>query len=308
MTKRPKARKLLNRAMMQSAAKLHYIEGLSQLEVSRRMEVSTATVSRLLGLAREEGIVRIEVVELDGTDELQDRLSAALGLKTVRVTEGGKMALGAQAGSLLLEAGLAPGGVVAIGWGRTVQSVIAAGLPGLPGVMVVPTTGGLNETASHFQINEFVRMAAEQMGGKPQFLHAPSVVSPELHEVLIRDPGTARLIGHWDCVGAAILGVGSIQRGSSIGASTGFEPEDAQRVAGDVVRHYFDAEGHEIPWPGQKYLMSISRAQLRRVSMSIGVATGPEKAGAIIGAVRSGMINALVTDNRTAGHILEALE
>lgn len=307
MAKRPRARKLLNRAMMQSAAKLHYVEGLSQLEVSRRMEVSTATVSRLLGLAREEGIVRIEVVELDEADDLQDRLSAALGLKAVRVTEGGRTALGAQTGSLLLEAGLAPGRVIAVGWGRTVQSVIAAGLPSLPGVLVVPATGGLNETASHFQINEFVRMAAEQMGGSPQLLHAPSVVSPELHEVLIRDPGTAQLIGYWDCVGAAILGVGSFQHGST-GAGIGFDPEYAGQVVGDVVRHYFDADGHEIPWPGQKHLMSISRAQLRRIPLSIAVATGWEKTDAIIGAVRSGIINALVTDSWTAGHILEALE
>ncbi|RNF33575.1 sugar-binding transcriptional regulator [Paracoccus methylarcula] len=307
MTKPPKTGKLLNRTLMHAAAKLHYIEGLSQVEVSRRMEVSTATVSRLLGLAREEGIVRIQVMDLDAADAMGEKLCSALGLKAVRVTESDKpAALSAQVGSLLLEARLGPGSVIAIGWGRMVQSVISAGFPRLPDVVVVPTTGGMHETASHFQINEFVRMAAEQTGGEARFLYAPSMVSPELHAVLIRDPGAARLIAQWARVDAAIMGIGLFQRGGA-GADIGFDPDDAERVAGDVVRHYVDARGNEIRWPGQDNLMSISREQLRRIPLSIGAAVGREKAGAIIGAARSGMIKALVTDTRAAGRILELL-
>ncbi|RMC37804.1 sugar-binding transcriptional regulator [Paracoccus alkanivorans] len=308
MTKRPKPGKLLNRTLMHAAAKLHYIEGLSQVEVSRRMEVSTATVSRLLGLARQEGIVRIQVAELDEADVLGEKLCAALELKAVRVVESDKAAaLNSQVGSILLGAGLRPGSVIAIGWGRTVQSVISAGLPKLPDVVVVPTTGGMHETASHFQINEFVRMAAEQTGGEARFLYAPSMVSSELHAVLLRDPDAARLIGLWERVDAAILGIGLFQR-DGVGADIGFATGEAGRVAGDVVRHYFDADGNEMRWPGQDNLMSISRAQLRRVPLSIGAAIGREKAGAIIGAARSGMINALVTDSRTAAQILDALQ
>lgn len=308
MTKRPKASKLLNRRMMHTAAKLHYVEGLSQVEVSRRMEVSTATVSRLLGLAREEGIVRIQVVDLEETDVLGEKLRDALGLKAVRVTETGKAAaLSSQVGTLLLEAHLAPGSVVAIGWGRTIQSVISAGLPKVSDVIVVPTTGGMHETASHFQINEFVRMAAEQMGGEPHFLYAPSMVSPELHSVLTRDPGTARLIQQWAEVDAAIMGVGIFQTHRT-DTDIGFSASEAEHIAGDVVRHYFDIEGREMRWPGQDNLMSISRAQLARIPTSIGVAMGQDKAEAIIGAARSKMINTLVTDTRAASRILELLD
>lgn len=138
-----KTGKLLNRRMMHTAAKLHYSEGLSQLEVSRRMEISTASVSRLLGLAREEGIVRIQVVDLDEIDTLGEKLREILSLKEVRVVEGGRAAgFSSEVGSLLLEAKLRPGSVIAVGWGRTVQAVIAAELPKIPNVLVVPTTRG----------------------------------------------------------------------------------------------------------------------------------------------------------------------
>mgnify|MGYP000229923819 FL=1 len=308
MTKRVKPHKLLNRHMMHTAAKLHYLEGLSQVEVSRRMEVSTATISRLLGLARDEGIVRIQVLDLDEADGLGNKLAAALGLKSVRVTESDKaVALSTQVGALLIEANLAPGAVVAIGWGRTIQSVISAGLPKVPEVVVVPMTGGMHETASHFQINEFVRMAAEQMGGEPRFLYAPSMVSPELHSVLLRDPRTAQLIDLWARVDVAIVGLGAYLRDGT-NTSMGFSAAEATRVSGDVVRHYFDREGCEIRWPGQENQMSIGRAQLERIPLSIGVAMGREKAASIIGAARSGMINALVTDTRAASQVLDLLE
>ncbi|MDD7972019.1 sugar-binding transcriptional regulator [Roseinatronobacter alkalisoli] len=306
--KRAKPGKLLNRRMMHTAAKLHYLQGLSQVEVSRRMDISTATTSRLLGLAREEGIVRIRVLDLDEFDGLSDKLAEALRLKSVRVTESGKAAaLSTQVGTLLDEAKLAPGSVVAIGWGRTIQSIISAGLPKLPEVEVVPMTGGMHEAASHFQINEFVRMAAEQTGGAARFLYAPFMVSPELHSVLIRDPRTAQVIELWARVEAAIVGIGAYVR-DGIQTEVGFSEDEVERVVGDVIRHYFDSQGREIRWPGQENQMSIARAQLERIPLSIGVAMGREKAMSIIGAARSGMINSLVTDTATASEILGLLE
>lgn len=303
MTRRPTGSRLL----MHTAARLHYLEGASQLEVSRRMQVSTATVSRLLAQAREDGIVRIHVADLYETDEIGDQLCAALKLRAVRVVESDKVAaLASSVSALLTDAALSAGSVVAIGWGRTVKSVVAAGLPNIPDVVVVPTTGGMHETASHFQINEFVRTAAERMQGGACFLHAPSLASAELRSVLKKDPDTARVLKYWSRVDAAILGIGDFQR-AAINRDV-FESDDAHRVVGDVVRHYFNENGQEIRWRGQDNLMAISRDQLRRVPLSIGVAIGKEKARAALGAARSGMINTLVTDTRVARLMLDQLE
>ena len=52
-------------------------------------------------------------------------------------------------------------------------------------------------------------------------------------------------------------------------------------------------------------MIAASVAQLRKVGLSIGVAATVEKAAGIVAAVRSGMINALVTDTTTALAVLE---
>lgn len=308
MSESPKPTRLMNRSLMQTAARLHYVEGVSQMETARRMQVSTATVSRLLSRARDEGIVRIQVIDLDDADAIGDRLRAALPLRRVRVLESDRVAaLASQVGALLVEAALPRGAVIAVGWGRTVQSVISTGLPELPGTVVVPTTGGMHQTASHFQINEFVRMAAEQMKAEPRLLYAPSLPSQDLRAALLRDPQIAHVVACWDRVDAAIVGIGAFRSAASR-HEVGFPEDQAERVAGDVVRHYVDVTGAEIAWPGRARLIAMDCAQLRRVPLGIGVATGRDKADAIIGAARSRMINALVTDTRTAGAVLDALD
>jgi DNA-binding transcriptional regulator LsrR (DeoR family) len=74
------------------------------------------------------------------------------------------------------------------------------------------------------------------------------------------------------------------------------------------VRNYFDDAGGEIVWPGRENLIAIARAQLSRIPLAVGVAAGVEKARAILGAARSGMVNALVIDLRAAQAMMEVLD
>jgi DNA-binding transcriptional regulator LsrR (DeoR family) len=80
------------------------------------------------------------------------------------------------------------------------------------------------------------------------------------------------------------------------------------RAAGDVLLRYFDANGRMVPWKDQSKLLAISTEQLRQVPLLIGLAASPLKAVSVIGAARSGLINALATDSRTAMKILDTLK
>ena len=71
-----------------------------------------------------------------------------------------------------------------------------------------------------------------------------------------------------------------------------------------MIRHYFDADGRLVDWDGEARMIAASPAQLRRARLVIGAAVGVEKTEAILGAVRAGLVNALVTDVRTADALL----
>ena len=298
--------------MLHSVAKLHYEGELSQVQIAKQLGLSTATISRLLQRARAEGIVRIEVRDIFAPDQLGERLAGELGLSQVVVVDappsGVLQALSVPLSRMLLAADLRKGSVLMIGWGRTVSAVIDAGLPQLPGIEVVPSAGGMQQHALHFQSNEFSRRAAEVTGGVPHFIHAPYLPNAEALDFFLADSSVQESVALWDRLDAAIVGIGlpyGLERPTT-GAPQHLDPDLAD-AAGDVVRHYFDRAGRVIDWRGEGQMIAVSCAQLRAAKLVVGIAVGEVKVPSIIGAARAKLINALVTDTRTAEVVLDAL-
>jgi len=298
---------------LHAVAKLHYEADLSQVEIAKRLKLSTATISRLLRRAKEEGIVRIQIRDLATPSDLDHELTCRLGLRHAAIVEfadeGNLAALAGPVGTLLKGALLGPGSVVAIGWGRAVREVLQARLPRIPGVITVPATGGMQQPAPHFQIGEFVRMAAEQMGGTPRFIHAPYLPSRMSRDALLGDATTAEHLALWDRIDVALVGIGMPHAGDAGQGRlqvTHHEQALVQAV-GDVIRHYYDLDGNLLPWDGETRLVAVSPAQLRAVPLVVGVAASTSKAAAILGAIRAKLINALVTDMRTAQAVLDLI-
>ena len=75
------------RTLMHMVAKLHYESDMSQVEIARKLDVSTATISRLLNKARAAGIVRIEVIGLSSPENMTADLIKRLGLKHAYVVD-----------------------------------------------------------------------------------------------------------------------------------------------------------------------------------------------------------------------------
>ncbi|HEY0125476.1 MAG TPA: sugar-binding domain-containing protein [Rhizobium sp.] len=293
-------------------AKLHYQSDMSQVDIAKKLGLSTATVSRLLQKARLAGIVRIEVIDLSPSEDLSAALIDGLKLRNATVIDTPSSnvlsALAPPVGSMLQQAGLHSGSTLGIGWGRAVREVTLAGLPQLPGIVTIALNGGMQQAAAHFQINEFVRQAAEQMGGLPHFLHAPYISSAELRDAFLADPTVQQVTSLWNRLDAAIVGVGLTHAANPSEATAALPGEKAlSHAAGDVLRHYVTEAGEILHWDGEERMIAASPEQLRQVPLCIAVAATPAKAPGIIGAARSGMINALVTDANTAQAILDRL-
>ncbi len=303
-----------SRTLLHTVARLHYEQDMSQRDIARQMELSTATVSRLIRRARDEGIVRIEISEFIEPDSLASQVATALKLKQVAIAPtapepGAMAALAEPVARLLKEAPLGPGTVLGLGWGRTVWEVLQVGLPAFPGTTTVPLSGGIPEAARHFQIGEFARLAAAQINGNPRFVHAPYLLSDEARNALVKDPAISGSVGLWDRIDVALVGIGRPHGGDKTSGGAAMTPDDPalDHAAGDVLQRYFDADGKMVPWSNQHKLLAISTAQLQRIPLLIGLAVSPLKAVSIIGAARSGLINALATDSRTAMRVLEWL-
>ncbi len=301
-----------SRTLLHTVARLHYEKDLSQRQIAEQMKLSTATVSRLIRRAREEGIVRIEIRDFVSSADLAIELREALGLEHVSIAPsapaaGTMAALADPTGRLLREMKLGPRSVLGLGWGRSVWEILKVGLPTIHGVTTVPLCGGIPEAAPQFQIGEFVRLAAAQLGGTPKFLHVPNLLSLEARNALASDPRIRETLDLWDRLDAVIVGIGRPHGGTRSAGDTAMTPKDPaiDHAVGDVLLRYFDANGRRVSWRDEALLFAISPEQLTRVPLRIGAAVSQAKAISIVGAARSGLINALATDTSTAAHVLQ---
>jgi DNA-binding transcriptional regulator LsrR (DeoR family) len=301
--------------LLYRAATLYYSEDATQAEIASRLGLSRPTVSRMLAEARSRGLVRIEVrrpQRLD-TDAIADQVRQALGLKRVWVSPDSQgeppgAALARQVRLALGEAEVGTGDGVLVSPGRTIWEISHYPMPSLPGAIVAPTAGGMDEPEAYYQTNEITRLFAANTGGQPWFLYAPAMPGPDLYDLLLREPTLQRVFDLWGRARVALLGVGAplTSRKSHPSVLPKHLPAMAASV-GDICLRPYNRLGEEIPFPGSNHLVSMELESLGRLDWAIAVATGPIKAMSIIAGARGGHLNCLVTDSETATAILDEL-
>jgi DNA-binding transcriptional regulator LsrR (DeoR family) len=293
-------------AVVLTAAYLYYVEGRSQDEVARQLSVSRSTVSRLLAEARQTGVVRIEVAA-PPVEGLAAELADQLGLERVYLAPGvaapddpGPM-LAKAVGEALVDSELHAGDALLVSWGRATWSVSGVELPAIPGVVVVPALGGLNDEQPWVQTNEIARRLAARLQGSVLLLHAPAVPSDTLRASLLTDESIRAALTRWDDAAVILFGIGAWAHAQPEPPSIlSLDQKTLEGSAGDVVARLFDLEGKRVPYAAEDRLLGITTAQLARIRRRIAVAVGIHKVDAIIGAARSGLIDVLVTDVITA--------
>lgn len=293
-------------------ATLYYEEGRNQAEIAELLGISRATVSRLLAEARAQGIVHIEIRDPAASEleKLATALAERLGLRRVLVTPS---VLGALPGAVLApavarmleDAALRPEDALLVSSGATMFEISQERLIPLPGVLVAPTVGGMDEPEEYYQTNEITRRLAVNAGANPVLLHAPIQPGGDLYRFLQEDPGIKRVMELWQRARCALLGIGLPPRlRASLPSVLRSSGVDLTTAEGDISTRTFDETGRPVSFPGAERMFAMELTELRRIPHAVGVAIGTGKAKAITAAALAGYINRLVTDAATAHAIL----
>ncbi len=301
------------------AARLYYEDGLTQQRIANELGVSRPTVSRLLAQAREEGIVHVTVADpSDARGDVEAQLVETFALRQAVVAIGEgldreqlRRRIGLTAAGYLQRT-LYEGLRIGIGWGRTLQATIEAlDIERLVDIHVLPLIGGLGQLSVSFQVNELARRLAEAFDGDWQAFYAPAFVAdPQARDALSRHTDAWRVIETWDSLDMALVGIGyfAFQRKSSMFFAEYMDESllqslEEQEAVGDLCGRFFDIHGKQCtPESG---VIGISLEQLRALDQVIGIAGGEEKVPAILGALRGGYLDVLITDSVTAQAVLE---
>jgi|HigsolmetaGSP17D_1036251.scaffolds.fasta_scaffold00090_20 Transcriptional regulator, contains sigma factor-related N-terminal domain len=293
----------------------YYVGNLTQQEIGDRLGLTRLRVNKIIGQARMDGSVRIEVrLPLASCVALEEELAARYGLAEVAVVpavpgyEDQQRVIGEAAGAMLSRL-MADGQSIGIGWGRTLSASVASlGRRRLPASRVVSLMGGLTR-GSGTNTFEVATRLAEAIGGECHYLAAP-IYCPSEHSRndLLTHYGLADVMRRARAVDIALVSCGDVSSHSLL-ATTQTVREyqhdlEALGTVGDLLGTFLDARGQPIPHRLNQCVMALSPQELKAVAHSILASGGLNKAPVVHAILTGGYVNRLVTDEDCARAIL----
>jgi deoxyribonucleoside regulator len=304
-------------------AQMYYLDGLKQEDIANQIGISRSLISMILTEAKESGIVEITVRDPFLNDDELSRLLASHHPRTsftVIPTSSrdatARRKLVAQRAADILARSIEGGEVVGLAWGRTCHELVHAFRPAGEKLelSIVPLIGGSSQTAPYFQINEMVRVLAERSGGTPFFIHAPALVSNRKERDLYMNGSTLQAIRQrWKKIDVLVSAIGALgsehpDRESYLGEAEVQRDVVQQDAVGDICARYFDRRGKFIRDDYYDRVVGVPVEDLQGAKTAICMASGVEKAEAIVGALETGVAKQLVLDEPTARAALELMQ
>jgi deoxyribonucleoside regulator len=300
------------------AAKLYYEHQLSQKEISKKLGVSRPTVSRLLQQARDNGIVKIEIID---QAEIGTKLEAALikkfRLKKVVVVPNDnddikiiKKRLG-KAAVLMVDKLISEGTILGISWGTTMQQVAQQVSPRrVKNMVVVQLNGGISRAELDTHASEIAKTIGESYRAVPYLMPLPAVVdNANLKKAILSDKNISRTLDLGRKADIALFTVGSFGFNSVLVKAEYFEPNEVDELlqsgaVGDICSRILKADGTICSNDLNNRTIGIELEELKKKQYSIAVAGGKDKLIAIQAGLKGKWFNSLITDEWIASELL----
>jgi len=304
--------------LLAEVASLYYENELTQEEIARKLGISRSNVSRLLAEAKQKGVVEIRInYPWETSPSLQMELMNRFNLRVARVLKADRMGykrilrgLGALA-ARYLEGILNNASILAIGWGTALYEVVNALRPRQLGIEIVQMIGAIGSGDPLIDGPELARELAKTLGGRYRYLHAPLIVrDEEVQKAFLREQRISETLELAKGADIALVGIGSVDPSVSSLLRAGYIDEEGLEAirrcgaVGDICARQFDIQGNVLDIELNRRVVGIDIESLKRIDCVMGVAGGMPKAPAILGALRGGFVNVLITDNRVAQEVL----
>jgi len=299
-------------------ARKYFLDGMQKSEIALEFGISRFKVARLLEEAKSAGIVRIWVdlpteVDVGLGEELARRygLRQVIVAKSVEDLPGATGEMMARLAAEFLMSTLRPDDTLGISWGSTVARVIDE-IDSLPAVDIVQMVGGVRSSALDTNGGELVRRLTQVGAGRAFPLMVPLIVDSAATAVALKnDAAIADVFKRFHHLSLALVGVGSWEPAQS-SLLTELPPGDHAEArnngaVADVCGIIVDADGGVVESAVGARTLSIGFEQLKETATVLAVAGGIDKAHAVQAAMKSGLVDVLVTDSDCATGILASV-
>lgn len=303
------------------AAWLHFVGGLTQAEVAKRLGLPSVKTHRMIARAVAEGAVKVTIDgDIVECIELENQLRQRYGLAECRIApdlgESGLpvRALG-MAGAEYLKSLLSRGElkILGLGHGRTLSAMVHQ-LPRMevPDIRVVSLLGCLTRNYA-LNPHDVMHHIAAKTGALAYMMPAPFFAnSAEDREVLLAQRGVSEVFRMAEEADYKLVGIGTVEPATQLVESGMLEQRDMLAIArdggeGEILGHFVDRRGNILHTSLTERTLAVPLS-LQRQQRIVALAGGPGKITALRAVLNSGLLHGLITDENSARALLELAE
>ena len=298
--------------LMSEVAIMYYKENKTQQEIASLMNLSRQTVSKLLNDAIKENVVEIKIRNpKKDCEELEKQITKTFNVKKCIVVgvssqnEHLRKSMTVNAAAEYISSVLNRGNQkIALSWGRTIQDIInSMEQTETNSNIVFPLFGATDNENLYFSSNEMARSMADKIGADVKYAWFPYLADNNEDGALQKKLSYYKKIQDlWNSADIAILGIGNTEILDIFGKSFGYN-ERHFGVIGDIATHFFNEKGEFVELYDNTLCASVEN--IKNAKETIAIACGDNKVDAIFGALKTNVINTIITDEHTARKILK---
>lgn len=300
-------------------AYLYYIKNKSQSEISEELGIYRTTISRMLKLARDMGIVKIEIKGFDTeVFRLENYVKEKYHLKSVDIVANNDIDQQSLDEKIALVAAqtfrslLFNNCNVGVSWGKTLSKVVDAINPKvMKNIHFYPLTGGPSKINVHYHVNTLVYTLANKFQGNCSLVNATVVQeSVDLANGIVNSKYFEEIRSSWQNLDVALVGIGGKVEESKKHWLDMLTRKDFDNIhnsdsVGEICCRFLTRGNQKLISDLSGRTIAISLLDLKKIKDSVAVAYGLEKAEAILCVLKNLYVNHLVTDYDTMVRILE---
>lgn len=302
------------RRLLAKVSYLYFVEGKSQNEISTALDIYRTTVSRMIGKAKEEGIVEIAIKDYDmDVFLLEEYVQKKYGLKRVELVDNQKVktpielseCISKRSASLVRHL-VREDDIVGISWGSTLSKMVdKIDSKTVKNVVICPLAGGPSHINTKYHVNTLVYEMSRIFNGQTTFINATVVSeSAQLATKILGSKHFEELLSLWNNLNVAIVGIGgdlahSVSQWRDLLTEEDYKSLKNEGAVGEVCCRFVNQRGQTVYSQLQKRIIGITLKQLKNTPNSIAVGYGNNKAQAMLAILKKKYVNHLVTDKAT---------
>lgn len=292
----------------------YYNEGLTQNEIAKELNLSRMKVIKYLEIAKSNNIIQFIInLEKVSNKDLQDQLMKEYNLKDIYVIPSSDKNSNDSitiAAAQYIKDRITSDTMINVGYGEAVSKTL--------GHLNISTKYKVTFVSLSGGVKFFMPTAIDEKSDyytNPNYNHyilpAPLMVSTEELATSLKKEksitGIFEMIPHSNLT---VIGIGALNERATLLKEGLLSLKDieilkSKGAVGDILSQFYDINGNPLDINLHDKLISIDLELLKSLNHVVAVAGGLDKKEAIIGALKGGYIDVLITDEHVARSLVE---